>query len=108
MNKRENKIEWKDDKMIVTIRSGKVYELEEQSDKVVTKCRKAAEINKKNGRETTIDVDEDVMNEMLLIKSCVKPILKESEFDLTSLPGSEAMALRKAIQDLYDLEIFLR
>lgn len=103
----ENTLEWQGDKFVLTCRRGKQYVFEEQPDSVITNARKSSTMIKRTRSGDTEDINIDMMYSKMIVKSCVDPILKESDFDLGKLPGSEALLLRKAMMDLYSMNSFL-
>jgi len=103
----ENTLGWEKGLYVLRTRSGKVYRLEEQSGKVFSQARKVSTMIKKTRQGETEETNTEMMYNILIIKSCVEPVLKQSTFNLDDLPGSESLMLRKAIMDLYSMDAFL-
>lgn len=103
----KNSFEWKGEKLVVTTRSGAIYEFEEQLGDALDKAAKAATMKKQVGNQMTETLNEAVMYNTLICQSCVKPKLDEMEFEINKLKGSETILLKKAMMELYDLESFM-
>lgn len=106
--RKRNNMSWKDDKLIVETRSGKVFELEEQLGSVLEDAAKVATTKKQQGDKIFNELNETVLYNTLICKSCVEPVLNEMDFDITKLKGSEMVLLKKAIMELYDIHNFLK
>ena len=105
--RKKNSMTWKGDKLILETRSGKVYGLEEQLGSILEDAAKVATTKKQQGDKIVSDINEKVMYNHLVCKSCTNPTLNEMEFDIAKLKGSEMVLFKKAIVSLYDIHTFL-
>jgi hypothetical protein len=102
-SKPKNSIEWEKGLLVIKTRSGKYFKLEEQTGKVFDKAVKVSTKKVRIGNTVTDELNEEMLEELLFIKSCVEPILKEGEFEINSLLASETITIKKALAELYDL-----
>lgn len=106
-NTRSNDIYWEDSKLVFKTRSGKVYKFEEQTGQIIKDARTSSTMIRVERGQRVEELNEDLFYNKMIVKSCVEPQLKESEFDINKLPGSEGLGLRKVINELYDIQAFL-
>ena len=107
VKKAKNEVFWEGEHLIVNTRSGNSYKLEEQIGEVIDKAIKTSTVRRENRGVVTKTLKENSMFSTLIVKSCVEPVLKENEFDISKLKGSETILLKKAIAKLYDISNFL-
>jgi hypothetical protein len=107
VKKRRSEIYWEGDQLICVMRNGTMYKFEEQTGGIIEEAARSATVRRTERGQVVEELKENLMFNKLICKSCVEPVLKESEFEINKLKGSETVALKKAMLELYDIESFL-